>query len=443
VLCSAAIGGGVVWLILSREEVARTPPPKSRAAATPAESAKPAESARHQASEPEKQISSPPKARPAATSEPEAGSGNFIPAPAASAPLTPVSGNPGPGIAESNVPEHPLVARVFAVDDRNADGVISREEAGPIRIDFDRIDADGSGTLDRAECAKFFSRPENALGGPVPPPFGPPPGLAGAGREPRPAAPPPMARRIRWRTQASNDPGRLGAFLNLATLPEFELKTLGRRQDRNGDALKSQLDQWAAALTAANAPADRQAILINLFLLDPLYVADDLQLLKANAHLKRIASLDQPIVERWQKAYGLSAVEAVWDLIQVDALFEGETFLVSAAEEMLAGAEKELAEELEKGRLRAAERAKELEAEKAEREAAEAARLEKIELAKSRTWVSAGGTFTIEAKFIAFSAGVVTLEKKDGTKIQVPIDKLADEDQQFIRERKWLKVPAE
>ncbi len=52
-----------------------------------------------------------------------------------------------------------------------------------------------------------------------------------------------------------------------------------------------------------------------------------------------------------------------------------------------------------------------------------------------RTWTSTAGT-TIEARFAGLSGGKVTLEKRDGKKIRVPLDKLSDVDQKFIADKR-------
>lgn len=48
-----------------------------------------------------------------------------------------------------------------------------------------------------------------------------------------------------------------------------------------------------------------------------------------------------------------------------------------------------------------------------------------------RTWTS--GKFSTEAQFVSLTAGVVKLKKRDGTIAEVPIDKLSEEDQRYIR----------
>ncbi len=53
-----------------------------------------------------------------------------------------------------------------------------------------------------------------------------------------------------------------------------------------------------------------------------------------------------------------------------------------------------------------------------------------------RTWRDTSGKFSIEAEYAGVLAGKVILRKPDGTKTQVPLDKLSDEDRAWIEERK-------
>lgn len=69
----------------------------------------------------------------------------------------------------------------------------------------------------------------------------------------------------------------------------------------------------------------------------------------------------------------------------------------------------------------------------------EAARQNRIEAAKWRNWTSASGNHRTEAKFVRLVSDVVTLEKKDGSLIEVRLEQLCPEDQQFIQQRKWTK----
>ena len=70
------------------------------------------------------------------------------------------------------------------------------------------------------------------------------------------------------------------------------------------------------------------------------------------------------------------------------------------------------------------------EAAKAENERKAAA-----EAAKWRTWTDSFGQHTIEAEFSGMIAGNVKLTKKDGATIQLPLEKLSDEDQKWIESR--------
>ncbi len=59
-----------------------------------------------------------------------------------------------------------------------------------------------------------------------------------------------------------------------------------------------------------------------------------------------------------------------------------------------------------------------------------------IEKAKWRTWTDTTGEHKIEAKFGGLAAGKVKLIKRDGSTIQVPLEKLSDDDQEWIDKRK-------
>lgn len=52
-----------------------------------------------------------------------------------------------------------------------------------------------------------------------------------------------------------------------------------------------------------------------------------------------------------------------------------------------------------------------------------------------RTWSSADGKFRVEAELVKMVAGIVHLKRKDGQVIQVPIDKLSEEDRKLLRKR--------
>ena len=60
--------------------------------------------------------------------------------------------------------------------------------------------------------------------------------------------------------------------------------------------------------------------------------------------------------------------------------------------------------------------------------------------ARRRTWTSANGKFKVDAMFISMGAGISVLERNDKTRIQVPLEQLSKEDQDFIQNRDWLKV---
>jgi hypothetical protein len=59
------------------------------------------------------------------------------------------------------------------------------------------------------------------------------------------------------------------------------------------------------------------------------------------------------------------------------------------------------------------------------------------ESAKWRTWTSADGKYNLHAKFVKSAMGTLTLEKEDGSTVEVKLDRLRAEDQEFVRKRKW------
>lgn len=66
---------------------------------------------------------------------------------------------------------------------------------------------------------------------------------------------------------------------------------------------------------------------------------------------------------------------------------------------------------------------------------------------EARKWTSSDGRFTVEAEFVEYADGQVTLKKDDGTTIAVPISRLSGADRRFVvGERKKPKAepkPAE
>ena len=79
----------------------------------------------------------------------------------------------------------------------------------------------------------------------------------------------------------------------------------------------------------------------------------------------------------------------------------------------------------------AARRAKR-EAEAVRKAAEEAAQQAAIEAAKWRTWTPADGEHKVEAKFVKLVLGTLTLEKKDGTTVDVKLDILCPEDKEYL-----------
>lgn len=63
---------------------------------------------------------------------------------------------------------------------------------------------------------------------------------------------------------------------------------------------------------------------------------------------------------------------------------------------------------------------------------------ENLEIAKSgefRTWADASGRFKVEAVYIEYDGENVTLEKRSGENSVVPMNKLSEEDQSWVRNR--------
>ena len=53
-----------------------------------------------------------------------------------------------------------------------------------------------------------------------------------------------------------------------------------------------------------------------------------------------------------------------------------------------------------------------------------------------RIWQDASGKFKIKAEYVSYGVGKVKLRKEDGSEITVSVDKLSEEDQKWIEERK-------
>jgi len=49
-----------------------------------------------------------------------------------------------------------------------------------------------------------------------------------------------------------------------------------------------------------------------------------------------------------------------------------------------------------------------------------------------RTWTSADGRYTVEARLVGLRGSVVVLQKRDGRVVRVPIDQLSRADQAFL-----------
>jgi hypothetical protein len=50
------------------------------------------------------------------------------------------------------------------------------------------------------------------------------------------------------------------------------------------------------------------------------------------------------------------------------------------------------------------------------------------------TWTSKGGKFQVRARFVEMQGDLVRLEKEDGARVAVAIDKLSETDQKLARQ---------
>ena len=51
----------------------------------------------------------------------------------------------------------------------------------------------------------------------------------------------------------------------------------------------------------------------------------------------------------------------------------------------------------------------------------------------TRTWTDASGRFKIDAEFVKVADGLLTLKRADGKMIQIPLEKLSNEDQTYVK----------
>jgi hypothetical protein len=86
--------------------------------------------------------------------------------------------------------------------------------------------------------------------------------------------------------------------------------------------------------------------------------------------------------------------------------------------------EADLAKEKSKGKPKAEEEAKK-----------KADEIPKVASAL-RTWTDSSGKFKIQAKFRGVINQKVKLEREDGSILNLPLEKLSDEDQDFVKKRK-------
>ncbi|WP_160168294.1 SHD1 domain-containing protein [Novipirellula maiorica] len=59
---------------------------------------------------------------------------------------------------------------------------------------------------------------------------------------------------------------------------------------------------------------------------------------------------------------------------------------------------------------------------------------------KWRIWTTRDGKHKVDAKFVKYIAGTLTLQKKDGTAVDVKLDLLCHDDKEFVMQRKWTKA---
>ena len=51
----------------------------------------------------------------------------------------------------------------------------------------------------------------------------------------------------------------------------------------------------------------------------------------------------------------------------------------------------------------------------------------------ARTWTDSSGKYEIEAEFVSFEDGIVTLKKTDGKITELPLDKLSEADREHVK----------
>ena len=90
--------------------------------------------------------------------------------------------------------------------------------------------------------------------------------------------------------------------------------------------------------------------------------------------------------------------------------------------------ETERKQQQEKDRQWLEEEKRRVETDKKAREAAELAE-------RTRVWTDTTGTYSITATFIGYASGKAKLRKEDGSEVDVGIERLSEDDKQFLRER--------
>ncbi len=54
---------------------------------------------------------------------------------------------------------------------------------------------------------------------------------------------------------------------------------------------------------------------------------------------------------------------------------------------------------------------------------------------ESRKWSDAGGTYSVVAEFVELKDGVVRLRREDGRIARIPLDRLSEADQRYVRQK--------
>ncbi len=149
---------------------------------------------------------------------------------------------------------------------------------------------------------------------------------------------------------------------------------------------------------------------------------------------------------------GITTVMVAWtndwaflDASNMNATFQNGRLIAKAQLGLHGGAKRERDMLSQEQRLQAEvaiQESRHAEAAKAQEEIREARARQQAAAEKARwhTWTSEDGGFTVEAKFLKVIAGSVYLQKRNGDQIEVPLEKLSEDDQEWIRGKGWKKA---